>query len=50
MVTTNNKESPIENAHAKSIEEITKLLAANLQTGLSETGIDERIKEYGLNS
>ncbi|MEJ7828945.1 MAG: HAD-IC family P-type ATPase, partial [Segetibacter sp.] len=50
MVTPNNKTYPIENAHAKSIDEITKLLAANQQTGLSEDNIVERIKAYGLNS
>lgn len=50
MVTPNNKTYPIENAHAQSIDEIAKLLAANQQTGLREDSIDERIKDYGLNS
>jgi Ca2+-transporting ATPase len=50
MVTPNNRTYPLENAHAKSINEITKLLAANQQTGLSEDSIVERIETYELNS
>jgi len=50
MEIANNKTSAIENAHSIKIEEIAKLLDVNLQTGLKESGIDERIAKYGLNS
>ncbi|MEO7310662.1 MAG: cation-transporting P-type ATPase [Chitinophagaceae bacterium] len=50
MATPNNTTYPIENAHAKNIDEIVQLVAANQATGLGEDEIDDRIKTYGLNS
>ncbi len=50
MVTTNKSIYPLENTHSIAAEEIAKLLDANLQSGLDETTIDERIAKYGFNS
>ncbi len=50
MATSNNQISPIENAHSITITELAKLLDVNVKTGLKESGIDDRIKKYGLNS
>ena len=50
MTTPNGNIHQIENAYSKNAEEIAKLLDSNLQTGLQESSIDERIKKYGLNS
>lgn len=41
---------PIEKPHSVEIEKITKTLNANLQTGLAEEDVKERIEKYGLNS
>lgn len=41
---------PIENAYSIKADAIAKLLDVNLQTGLKESSIDERITKYGLNS
>jgi len=50
MAALNDKIYPIENAHSIKIEELEKLLDVNLQTGLKESSINERIAKYGLNS
>ena len=50
MATPNDSTYPIENAYSKNADDIAKLLDTNLQTGLQEGTIDERIKKYGLNS
>ncbi len=41
---------PIENTHSIKADDIAKLLNVNLQNGLQESSINERIKKYGLNS
>ena len=40
---------PIENAHSLNLDELAKLLEVNLQTGIVETNVEERIKKFGLN-
>ncbi len=50
MVTTNDNIIPIENAHSVKADDIAKLLDVNIETGLLESNIDERIKKYGLNN
>jgi len=50
MATPNGNIYLIENAHSTKVEEIAKLLDVNLQTGLKESSINERITKYGLNS
>lgn len=50
MELTNDIITPIENAHAIKTEEVAKRLDVNLQNGLTESSIEERIKKYGLNS
>lgn len=50
MATVKNKGYPIENVYSNKVEEIAKFLDVNIETGLLESSIEERIKEYGLNS
>ncbi len=50
MAALNDNIYPIINTHSKKIEDIAKLLDINLQTGLKESSINERITRYGLNS
>ena len=50
MEIPNDSLYPIENTHSMMIEEIAKQLNANLQSGLEESSINERITKYGLNS
>lgn len=50
MTTGNDNIYPIENAYSKNADELAKLLDVNLQTGLKESDIEERITKYGLNS
>ncbi len=50
MTATNDSIYPIENTHSITANDIAKLLDVNLQTGLKESSINERIKKYGLNS
>lgn len=50
MATQNDKIYPIENAHSINADDIAKLMNVNLQTGLKESSIDERITKYGSNS
>ncbi len=50
MVTAKDKQYPIENAYSATIEEIGKRLDVQIETGLEESSIGERIAEYGLNS
>jgi len=50
MKTPNDNIYPIENTHSMMIEEIAKQLDANLQSGLEESSINERITKYGLNN
>ncbi len=40
---------PIENAHSLNFDELAKILEVNLQTGIVETNVEERIKKFGLN-
>ena len=50
MASPNDKVYPIENVHSIKPEDIAKLLDADLQTGLKESSINNRITKYGLNS
>lgn len=50
MATGNNNIYPIENVHSIKAEDIAKLMDVNLQTGLQESSINERITKYGLNN
>ncbi|CAN5275891.1 cation-transporting P-type ATPase [soil metagenome] len=50
MITGNKKIYPIINAHSLRVDELAKLLDVNIQTGLKESSINERITKYGLNS
>jgi Ca2+-transporting ATPase len=50
METGHDNTYPIENTHSIKAENIAKLLDTNLQTGLKESSINERITKYGLNS
>ena len=50
MATPKDSTYPIENAYSKNDDDIAKILDTNLQTGLQESTIDERMKKYGLNS
>ena len=47
---TSNDTYPIKNAYSKNTDEIVKLLNTNIETGLAENNINERITKYGLNS
>lgn len=49
MAALNDKIYPIENTHSINADELAKLLDVNLQTGLKESDINERIAKYGLN-
>ena len=49
MATPSDKTSAIENAYSKNTDEIAKLLDVNLQTGLNQSSINDRITKYGLN-
>jgi len=46
----NNSIYPFENTHSIDADRIAKLIDVNLQTGLKESSINERIAKYGLNS
>ena len=50
MITRNDTLDPIENAHSIKIDDLATLLDVNLQSGLTESSIDDRITTYGLNS
>ena len=50
MATINDNITATENAHSFTVEAVAKLLNADLQNGLAESSIDERIKKYGLNN
>jgi len=50
MAAGNKNIYPVENAHLIKINELAKLLDVNLQTGLKESSINDRITKYGLNS
>lgn len=50
MATSNNYINPIENTHTLMPDEIARQLHANVQTGLNESSVEERITAYGLNS
>jgi len=45
-----NSSYPIEFPHAEGVEKIAQLVQANQQSGLTEQEVQERIKDYGLNS
>ncbi len=49
MATLNNNIYPIENAHSIKVDALAKLLDVNLQTGLKESSIKEKVTKYGLN-
>jgi Ca2+-transporting ATPase len=49
MATLNDNIYPIENAHSINADELAKLLDVDVQTGLKESSINDRIKKYGLN-
>lgn len=49
-ISKNETKYPIENAHLIKVDDIAKILDINLQTGLKESSINERITKYGLNS
>ncbi|MEO7482340.1 MAG: HAD-IC family P-type ATPase, partial [Ferruginibacter sp.] len=50
MKTLHDNIYPIENAHSIKVEELANQLDADLQSGLIESSINERIAKYGLNS
>ena len=50
MAVANNNITPTENPHSLKVEEVAKLLDVDLQTGLKESNVNERIAKYGLNS
>ena len=50
MASLNDNIYPIEHALSIKPDDIAKLMKVNLQTGLKESSINERITKYGLNS
>lgn len=50
MTTLNYNKCPIESSHSMKVDELAKLLYVNLQTGLEEISINEKITKYGLNN
>jgi len=50
MATLNDNIYPIEKAHSMKVDELAKLLDVNLQSGLEESSINEKIAKYGLNN
>jgi Ca2+-transporting ATPase len=50
MASLNDNIYPIEHTLSIKADDIAKLMHVNLQTGLKESSINERITKYGLNS
>ncbi len=50
MAALNDNIYPIEHALSIKADDIAKLMHVNMQTGLKESSINERITKYGLNS
>ena len=50
MTTLNYNRYPIKGAHSMKVDELSKVLYVNLQTGLEEISINEKITKYDLNN
>ncbi|MEO5642620.1 MAG: cation-translocating P-type ATPase [Bacteroidia bacterium] len=50
MAALNDKILPVENSFSIKVDDLAEMMDVNLQYGLKESSINERIAKYGLNS